>query len=176
MIQMGCRKAIFFGTFLLMVGCSSDPPRSSSYPTREIPIFRQEPPILPPRKPATTGDTRAYFGIHANTCLDSKGKKGAYIVEFYNSSAAKENGLAIGDRIIKFGRSIITTSGDLTDAIKLFPPKDAAAISIVRNGRPIPDILIISKSYDYTNRIEKHIDLDVPDTNSLCNTINLRSP
>lgn len=170
------RKAISFGIYLLLAGCSSDPLRSQNYPTREIPRFQQEPPTLPPRKPATTGDIRAYFGIHANTCLDSNGKKGAYIVEFYNFSAAKENGLAIGDKIIKFGKSTITTSGNLTDAIKLFPPKDTAAISIMRNGRLIPDILVISKSYNYDNRIEKNLDLDLPDISSRCNTINLRSP
>lgn len=162
---------IYFICVFQLTGCANTPVNYSRSIVKEKNQI-VDPPPLPPRKPNAVGNRRAYFGIHANTCLNYKGERGAYIVGFYKESPAREKGLGVGDRVIEFGGKKIFSSGDLTVAIKLFPPDDAASISIVRpNGTTIPNIYVIGRGYEYSPRLDDPI--DKPDSISLCKNIGL---
>jgi hypothetical protein len=161
---------------IFIVGCQSTNGR------RYVDVYQEDKrdadisaPILPPRLPDSIGERRSYFGIHANNCYDKNGKEGAYIVGFYNNSPAQAANLAVGDKVIKFGNRTVNNVGDLTIAIKYFPPDDAAVISVVRRGALLSDVLVIGRGYRPNTQNGCGWDkVDEPDKISLCSSIGLR--
>lgn len=167
--------ALVLTSLMLTSGCQS------SYSYRDgAPVYARKEAliILPPRQAASIGDRRAYFGMHANTCVSKTGEEGAYLVGFYRKSPAQEKGLRIGDHIVKFGSKRIRNSGDLTIAVKYFPPDDAAAISFIRDGKLFSDVFVIGRGYEHTLNKNPCIKdkIDTPDEVSLCSSIGLRQP
>ncbi len=161
---------------LLICGCQSTSDYFSYTPRNTNTVRDISIPILPPRKPESVGKRRAYFGIHANTCINLAGEEGAYVVGFYRNSPAQQKGIAVGDKIIQFGNKPIKNSGDLTIAIKLFPPDDAAAITFIRNRKQFSDVYVIGYGYPKGNNPCIIDSIDRPDDISLCKSIGLSEP
>jgi membrane-associated protease RseP (regulator of RpoE activity) len=148
-----------------LVGCGEIPQK---------PAVPEKPKILPPRIPDTIGNHRAYFGIHTSTCLDRNGRSGAYVVSFYKQSPATKDGLNIGDQIVEFANKKIRNSGELTDAIKKFPPNDGAQISVIRKGK-LSSFIVFSRGYVYPHNQPSEKDwMDDPDETFPCKAIGLR--
>jgi putative serine protease PepD len=81
--------------------------------------------------------TRAYLGVSARTAASSDNSEvgtGAEIVEVEEGSAADEAGLAEGDVVTAVGDRPVTTSTELTAAVRSAAPGDEVELTVRRDG------------------------------------------
>jgi C-terminal processing protease CtpA/Prc len=130
--------------------------------------------VLPPRPADTVSNKRAYIGINAETCLDDRNTKGAYVVNFYPNSPASKAGIRVRDQIIKFAGKRINSADDVTTAISELPPGNVAVISVVRyeSGKE-ESVAVVSVESVITERQRQVI--HSPNTVNLCASINRRA-
>ncbi len=62
---------------------------------------------------------------------------GAEIAELTKGGAAEAGGLKVGDIVVRFNGKDISTSGELTAAVRLEPANAAAEITVLRDGKEV---------------------------------------
>lgn len=141
-------KWVFFLFTIAISGCSSLPPEPDYSPPPQ-----QSPTSVAPRKiggPTSIGVSqcrrqspdplgrRAFFGIGGETCRDTNGQLGVYMVTAYyirGKSPAINAGLEVGDRIVSINGCRVREVGELTGYMQEFTPGNAAQLEIERDGR-----------------------------------------
>lgn len=177
---------VFFILSLLLAGCGTSPP-APSYDVPPVRVTTPPPPIARDiRGPASVGISecrrqtpdpsgrRAFFGVAADTCRDSNGRLGVYMVADYNirgKKPATEEGMKLGDRIISINGCRVSTSGELTGYMQEFTPGNAAQFVVERNG--IQRTVIVPTIAHTPTKTDAAIK---PRPVPLCSNIGLRTP
>ncbi|RBY84171.1 S1C family serine protease [Blastococcus sp. TF02A-26] len=81
-----------------------------------------------------TADT-AYLGVSARTAGDEEVGTGAQVVQVQPGSPAAEAGLTAGDVVTAVGDRPVTTSTELTAAVRSYAPGQEVALTVERDGR-----------------------------------------
>jgi putative serine protease PepD len=87
---------------------------------------------------ATGSATHAVLGVQAQTAADDANREigtGAQIVRVQADGAAASAGLQAGDVVTAVGDRVVTTSTELTAAVRDAAPGDEVALTVERNGR-----------------------------------------
>jgi len=82
--------------------------------------------------------TRAFLGVSAQTAADDQNREvgtGAEIVKVESGSAAADAGLEEGDVITAVGDRPVTTSTELTAAVRSYAPGDKVKLTVRRDGQ-----------------------------------------
>jgi S1-C subfamily serine protease len=82
--------------------------------------------------------TRAFLGVSAQTAADDQNSDvgtGAQIVKVESGSAASDAGLKEGDVITAVGDRPVTTSTELTAAVRSYAPGDKVTLTVQRDGK-----------------------------------------
>jgi S1-C subfamily serine protease len=85
----------------------------------------------------TGSATRAFLGVSAQTAADDQNADvgtGAQIVKVESGSAASDAGLKVGDVITAVGDRPVTTSTELTAAVRSYAPGDKVTLTVLRGG------------------------------------------
>lgn len=81
--------------------------------------------------------TRAYLGVRASTAADDQNREvgtGAEVATVEQGSAAEDAGLRVGDVVTAVGDRPVTTSTELTAAIRGEAPGDTVELTVRRGG------------------------------------------